>query len=156
MLTLYTVILNEVKNLLSDNTPWTSFRGAKRRGNLNQRPRRLKDRETERPSEVAINADSIISLVPLVSGSQGLKVSEPMNVSTTRETLRCALHNIQCEWDCHVGQGPPRNDVHTINVIPRSVATWESPKRQCAINVVYGRLRGDPSLCSGWTSRNSA
>ena len=33
---------------------------------------RPSDRETERPSEVAINADSIISLVPLVSVSQGL------------------------------------------------------------------------------------
>ena len=33
---------------------------------------RPSDRKTERPSEVAINADSIIPLVPLVSGSQGL------------------------------------------------------------------------------------
>ena len=34
-----------------------------------ERPR---DQETKRPSEIAINADSIISLVPLVSVSQGL------------------------------------------------------------------------------------
>ena len=33
---------------------------------------RPSDRKTERPSEVAINADNIIPLVPLVSGSQGL------------------------------------------------------------------------------------
>ena len=34
---------------------------------------RPSDRETERPSEVAINADSILPLVPLVPGSQGLE-----------------------------------------------------------------------------------